>query len=193
VKLGLRQFNLSIFFIFLQLNAQPLLPAGDGNDSLKVPENAYARPLGLCLDSIRVNVVTRGQFRLYDNNPFEILGDTLAKAIPVQDRFGNSCPKYYIRKTVLHRNSDNNRVVLFKERALFGGFVEYVVNIPPADTLKPILVIEKPRFALPGMPFRARWISTKELYHMVRKDGIDTRHYHRRGWEEEKGKVARLF
>ncbi len=139
-----------------------------------------AKPSGLYLDSFRINLVTKGQFRLLDNTPFYIKGDTFSKSIPVQDRFGNSCPKYYIRKTVLDKqNPVVNTITIFKERALIKGFIEYTITVPPFDSLRPILIIEKPRFGANGKTFRAKWITQAELYMMIWKDGIDTRHYHR--------------
>ncbi len=193
MKLKLRQLIFSIFFLSFQLNAQPFTPEGDGNDALKKEELAYKKPLGLHLDTLKINLVTKGQFRLFDNSPFEIHGDTFSKAIPVQDRFGNSCPNYYLRKTVFNRQAhSSNTITIFKERAVLGGFVEYVIEIPTPDTLRPILVIEKPRFTLTS-PFKARWVSAEELYRIIWKDGTDKRHYLRQKKHDEKGKVAQVF
>jgi hypothetical protein len=57
--------------------------------------------------------------------------------------------------------------------------------------LKPILVIEKPRFPDNKKLFRAKWISQDELYQMIWKDGIDTRHYYR-DTKQKKGKIAKI-
>lgn len=167
------------------------MPAGAGNDVPAKRGNTISKPSGLHLDTAKVNLVTKGQFRLYDNTPFEISGDTLSKSIPVMDRFGNSYPQYYLRKTVLNSDSGTNSIVLFRDRAIFNGFAEYVVEIPPVtDTLKTILILEKPRFTIRRVPFRARWISAEELFSMVKKNGIDTRHYYRESREKQWKKTA---
>ncbi len=152
------------------------------------------RPLGFYLDSSKINLVTLGQFRLFHNEPFKVYGDTFSKSIPVQDRFGNSCPKYFIRKTVFSRNdSAASQITIFKDRALSKGFVEYVIDIPAYDASRPILVLEKPRFRKNGKLFRARWVNQDELYEIVRKDGIDTRHYHRESTWLRGKKIHRIF
>jgi hypothetical protein len=170
------------------------MPESGQNDAPAKRGNTISKPLGLQLDTIKVNLVTKGQFRLYDNTPFEISGDTLARSIPVMDRFGNSYPQYYVRKTVLNSDSGENSIILFKDRAIFRGFAEYVVKIPRSrDTARSILIIEKPRFNVRRVPFRARWISEEELFSLVKKNGIDTRHYHRESREKQQKRTAMVY
>jgi hypothetical protein len=180
MKISLRQLFSGILLIGLQLSAKNTIPPQHFSLKLIDIERAAKKPLGFYLDSSKINLVTKGQFRLFHNNPFHIYGDTFGKSIPVQDRFGNSCPKYYIRKTVFDKNNPRvNTITIFKERAFMGGFTEFVIRLPAFDSLRPILVIEKPRFASKGKVFKAKWVSERELLEMVWKNGIDTRHYYR--------------